>query len=214
MAPKIVNREERRRAIALASVEIFGEKGFEKTRMEDVAKAAGVGKGTIYEYFKTKDELLEGAAMMLFADMSGALMPDMEGEQSSTEILVSMLEQSIAAVKSYIFAYRFLLEYMIHDSRSDCEHSFMQEMLTGYREWLSMLLKRGVERGEFRSDLDTYAAASSIAAWVDGAVFHWYTLPDTVNLETMGQLYIELIVNGLKPRNTEQKEASDEGQTL
>lgn len=209
MSPKIVDREEKQRAIALASVEIFGEKGFERTRMEDVAKAAGIGKGTVYEYFKTKDELMEGAVMALFADMVGELMPDINSESSATEILTSTLENSLASIKAYLFAYRFLLEYMIHDSRSECRHSFLTEMLSGYRQWLSELLQRGMATGEFRSDLDTASAAASIAAWVDGAVFHWYTLPD-VSLESMGELFIELIINGLKPRTSETKETSDE----
>ncbi len=200
MSPKIVDKEEKQRAIALASVDVFGEKGFERTRMEDVAKAAGVGKGTIYEYFKNKDELMEGAVAFLFADMAASLMPDDASKQSAIEMLTDMLQKAVASIKSYLFAYRFLLEYMIHTSRKDPSKSFMGDILRGYRQWLSEVLRKGISDGEFRSDLDTDAAAAAIAAWVDGAVFHWYTLPDTVSLETMGDLFIEMTINGLRTR--------------
>jgi len=207
LAPKIVDREERQRAIALTSVEIFGEKGFERTRMADVAKAAGIGKGTIYEYFKTKDDLMEGAVMALFADMADGLMPDMDADKSAAEILVAMLEMTFESIKAVAFAYRFFLEYMIHNSRQSDASPFLAEILNGYRQWLSTLLQRGIEAGEFRADLDTYATAAAIAAWVDGAVFHWFTLPDTVSLETMGQMFIETTLNGLRPRPTDDEEA-------
>ena len=201
MSPKIVDKEQKKKDIALASIEIFSEKGFEKTRMEDVAKAAGVGKGTIYEYFQTKDELMEFAVASLFEGMAGDLMPNAEAPVSATELLISMLEKSVEAIKQIGFAYRFFLEYMIRISRKDAMETFIGEMLTEYRCFLAGLLRQGMETGEFRKDIDPFETAASIAAWVDGAVFHWYTLPNTVSLEVMGKRFIDTILVGLRPRS-------------
>lgn len=198
MAPKIVNKEEKQRAIALASIDIFGEKGFDRTRMEDVAKAAGVGKGTIYEYFKTKDELMEGAVEALFVDMEGSLMPSFDEDASPSDILVLMLEKTIASVKQVGFAYRFFLEYMIHISRKDQSSTFMANVLTGYRYFLCNLIEQGMAVGEFRDDLEPMETAAALAAWVDGAIFHWYLLPDTVSFEAMGKRFIDATLNGLR----------------
>ena len=62
MSPKIVDRDLRRREIAMAALEVFAEHGFEATSISQIAAAAGVGKGTIYLYFATKAELTVEAA--------------------------------------------------------------------------------------------------------------------------------------------------------
>src|SRR5210317_353696 len=50
-------KQQTRKAIIDAAVKLFTEKGFEQTSMDELARAAGVGKGTIYGYFKAKEEI-------------------------------------------------------------------------------------------------------------------------------------------------------------
>ncbi len=50
-------KAETRRAITAAAVELFSEKGYEKTSIEDIARVAKIGKATVYTYFSTKDEI-------------------------------------------------------------------------------------------------------------------------------------------------------------
>ena len=51
-------KQQTRKAIMQAAITLFSEKGFEKTSIEELAKAAGIGKGTIYGYFQTKSDIL------------------------------------------------------------------------------------------------------------------------------------------------------------
>ena len=55
---KIVNKEEKRNIIVLASIKLFSQKGFQKTSIDEIAKSVGVAKGTIYLYFKNKEEII------------------------------------------------------------------------------------------------------------------------------------------------------------
>lgn len=198
MAPKIVDRDEKRRVIAIASVEIFGSRGFERTRMDDVAKQAGVGKGTLYEYFKNKEELMDGAFQALFVDMMGALMPEQMPDASPTEVLRALTRRSMEAMREMGFAYRFFLEYMLHKSRTG-DTKELADFLQHYREWLAELIRTGIKKGEFRDDVPPFETAAAIAAWIDGAGFHWYTLPDTVSIEEMGDKFIDAILDGIRP---------------
>lgn len=50
-------KRQTRKAILAAAIKLFSEKGFEETRIEELARAAGVGKGTIYGYFRTKQDI-------------------------------------------------------------------------------------------------------------------------------------------------------------
>ena len=55
--PKIVNKEEKKAKILEASIRVFSKKGLNNTKISDIAEYAAIGKGTIYEYFKSKDEI-------------------------------------------------------------------------------------------------------------------------------------------------------------
>ncbi|MHB1486131.1 MAG: TetR/AcrR family transcriptional regulator [Acidimicrobiales bacterium] len=59
MTRQRLSREDRRNKILEAATEVFGRLGFEFTRMEDVAKAAGIAKGLLYKHFSSKDALFE-----------------------------------------------------------------------------------------------------------------------------------------------------------
>jgi AcrR family transcriptional regulator len=52
-------REERRREILEAAGRVFYQQGYDRAKMEDIAKEAGLGKGTLYEYFVSKKHLFE-----------------------------------------------------------------------------------------------------------------------------------------------------------
>ena len=57
MAPKIIDKWAKRAAITQVAAEVFARKGFQGASVDDVAAAAGVSKGSLYSYFKNKEEL-------------------------------------------------------------------------------------------------------------------------------------------------------------
>lgn len=61
MSPKTVDRQSKKKEIGLAAQDHFVQNGFADTSISQIAKAADVGKGTIYEYFQSKDELISFA---------------------------------------------------------------------------------------------------------------------------------------------------------
>ncbi len=67
MAPKIVDREQRHREILTAAFELFVEKGYHKTTLGEIAKAVGIGQGTLYYYFPTKDEIFWGVYNLMMS---------------------------------------------------------------------------------------------------------------------------------------------------
>src|SRR5580704_4327091 len=65
--------ENKRRLIVETAVKLFSEQPFHKVRLDDVAEAAGVGKGTVYIYFKNKEELYYSLVYEGFAEMIDGL---------------------------------------------------------------------------------------------------------------------------------------------
>ena len=78
-----VKTEDKRRRILSAALDCFEERGFAATRMEDIARSAGVAKGTIYNYFKGKEELLhalaEGIAGVMHRNLENVTSSENEG---------------------------------------------------------------------------------------------------------------------------------------
>ncbi|MHB8896588.1 MAG: TetR/AcrR family transcriptional regulator, partial [Candidatus Geothermincolia bacterium] len=66
--PRKVDKEEKAAAIGQAALKVFIKKGYHHTKMADIAGAAGIGKGTVYEYFQDKAEILKS----IFADYYSA----------------------------------------------------------------------------------------------------------------------------------------------
>ncbi|MFQ5541718.1 MAG: TetR/AcrR family transcriptional regulator, partial [Candidatus Binatia bacterium] len=55
--PIIVDKDRKRREILQAAMQVFAREGYHRARIEAVAEEAGIGKGTVYEYFKSKTDL-------------------------------------------------------------------------------------------------------------------------------------------------------------
>src|SRR3984885_7289904 len=121
-SPKSGPRSDKRDRILRAAVKVFAKNGFYATRVSEVAKAAGVADGTIYLYFKSKDELLRS----LFEDRVETLLSFMkaelpkqssapgklrriiemqlgvlEGERDLAEVFTVILRQSTKLLKEY-----------------------------------------------------------------------------------------------------------------
>ena len=73
--PKIVDKKKKANAISDAALKVFRELGYNQTRMVDIAQMAGMGKGTLYEYFKDKAAILQFSFDQYFSVFSkGSLM--------------------------------------------------------------------------------------------------------------------------------------------
>lgn len=96
-----VKTEDKRRRILSAALDCFEERGFAATRMEDIARSAGVAKGTIYNYFKGKEELLhalaEGIAGVMHRNLENVTSSENEGLPLKDRLMkvVAPLIQSI-----------------------------------------------------------------------------------------------------------------------
>jgi AcrR family transcriptional regulator len=84
MTRQRLHRAERREAILDVATEVFGRLGFESTRMDDVAKAAGIAKGLLYKHFSSKDALFQALI-------------DRQGEAYAGELRHSLEDADVAA---------------------------------------------------------------------------------------------------------------------
>ena len=197
MAPKIVDKEAKRRHIARVASKVFGEKGFERTRMEDVARFAGVGKGTLYEYFADKEALMEDSLEVFLGDMEAAAFAALDPERSPLDNLRRLSSATVALMADMSEDYPFFLEYMLHVARTKGEFPVLRRTLHAFRQALSELLSAAAQDGDVRQDVNVEAAAAALAAWFDGAILHWVVLPQGPSLQQMGDSFFDMTLRGL-----------------
>ena len=117
----IVNKEEKRRAIALACSDLLLEKGIGDLTISELARAAGVGKGTIYEYFENKEDIV--------FEIIGTFMVEFE------ETLMGILKEAAGSREKI---YHFLSMLFVDEK--------YRKHLHNYQEYLAISLTNGTEQ--------------------------------------------------------------------
>ncbi len=92
MSPKIVDREQRHREILTAAFELFIEKGYHKTTLGEISRAVGIGQGTLYYYFPTKDEIFWGVYDLMMSHMEAGVQKRIQALETPLEKLEEFLK--------------------------------------------------------------------------------------------------------------------------
>lgn len=141
---------DRRQQILTAAMDVFGHKGFHRAKIEEIAVQAGLGKGTVYEYFRSKEELFEemlrAAGCLYLDDLRHAIAPDDTVRNRLKAMLVANLE--------FINRSRDMARVIAESHPGGMDRNLVAA-ITELRHRLIGLVKgilvEGMERGELRS---------------------------------------------------------------
>jgi AcrR family transcriptional regulator len=144
-------KEARPQELLAAALELFVERGFASTRLEDVAKRAGVSKGTLYLYFENKDELFKAVVRNTILPVLGAA----EGSIASDDVdSASLLRGVMRSWWERIGATKAsgIVKLVMAESNNFPELAcfYRDEVVNRGTKMIATLLERAVERGEFR----------------------------------------------------------------
>ncbi len=129
MAPRRPDPD-KRSAILAAALELFVERGFHGTSVPDVAKAAGVGAGTIYRYFESKEALVNTLYQTWKQRLGEVLLSDMSLDMSARELLKSFWTRYARFAQTYPRVQAFL-ELHHHADYLDAESRAIETRLHG-----------------------------------------------------------------------------------
>ena len=93
--PRIVDKEAKKMEILHAAMQVFAKNGVVKTKIIDIATTAGVGKGTIYEYFRSKEEIFASAYIYFFQMMESMVREGLSKEDDPLKQLELVLSISL-----------------------------------------------------------------------------------------------------------------------
>ena len=150
-------REKRKIAILRAASRVFSLNGFEGAKIDDIAKEAGIGKGTIYEYFKSKQELFDESVSFHREMYLGNIRRTLALDGTFREKFIALARYQTGLVKEHIPVFNMMCNSNIMVREVG---ALILEQNIQIVEMLSILIKDAVRKGELRADLDPEIAAS------------------------------------------------------
>lgn len=201
--PRVVDKEQKKRQIALQAVDVFAERGFEATSISQIAEAVGIGKGTVYEYFESKEDLIAHAMTAWVEQASLAVAGQLEGVDQPALRLRRFAELSMQAFLSDertarigIAMFQALLSGGVPP-----HHELIREMFQGFRKTITDILLDGVSRGDFRPEVarDAEKIAINLTAYLDGIGLHYYMSRSYFDLKEQVGFQIDQLLRGLAP---------------
>lgn len=199
-------KETKKQNILDAAYLLFCENGYKKTKIVDIAAAAGIGKGTVYEYFDSKESLLIEIFSTGIEEYMDKCEKIVQSEGAQTEKLMELIKLESKYTEEN--GTRMMkLSMMILDTSDGLSVGFMTKMNDLWNkkyEFVYQILTKGIDKGEFRK-VNTEIAAISIMGTVGGYLnikYGFSTLPEIVlpldvnNLEIQG--LIEIILKGIQ----------------
>lgn len=146
-----------RKNISMAAEQLFMKKGIENTSMNDIARASGYSKATLYVYFKNKEELVGilvlESMQKLYDYISSALKQSNDTKERYKEICYSLVKYQ----EEYPLYFKMVLETINIDFEStnflpeEKETFLVGEQINGL---LSVFLEDGINKGDFRPDIE------------------------------------------------------------
>lgn len=175
-------KAEKRERILEAAAAVFADQGFVGSTIAHVAKAAGIGKGTVYEYVKSKDELFYEVFNWYTAQFREALamaMPEEVLAMAPPDRLRSLTKGFITLVAESMDIYNLILEFWAASASASKFEDFHESFKQAYedlRGLVAAIIIEGVEKGDFdpATDPEAFAAgyvgsldAFGLQAWFD-----------------------------------------------
>jgi TetR/AcrR family fatty acid metabolism transcriptional regulator len=186
---------DKREAILRAATSVFAEKGYFNSKVADIARAAGVADGTVYLYFKNKDDVLHSIfdrAMEEFIAEGRRELALLEKPEDKLRRIAELHLERLGADRDMAIVFQVELRGSI---------KFMQEFSSaGFAEYLDIIrgtIEDGQKRGAFRSDLKPIVCAKMLYGALDEMVTNWILSNRSYPLEPMAGEVLKVFFGGL-----------------
>ena len=187
---------DKREAILRAAVKVFAQKGFFNSKVADVAKEAGIADGTVYLYFKSKDEILHSVfdrAMEEFISEGKREIADVAEPDKKLRKIAHLHLERLSADRNLAIVFQVELRGST---------KFMEEFSGGgFAEYLDIIrqtIAEGQRQGVFRKDLKPVICAKILYGALDEMVTNWILSKKSYPLAPMADEVLKVFFNGTK----------------
>lgn len=186
---------DKRAAILRAAIKVFARTGYFNSKVADIAGEAGIADGTVYLYFKSKDEILHSIfdrAMEEFIAEGKKELAEIEGSTARLTRIAQLHLEKLGADRDLAIVFQVELRGST---------KFMQEFsAAGFGEYLDIICRTidsGQRAGDFRNDIKPIVAAKILYGSLDEMVTNWVLSQKSYPLAPMADEVLKVFLGGL-----------------
>jgi len=188
----------KRESILRAATRVFARNGYFNSKVADIARAAGVADGTVYLYFKSKEEILhsifdQNMAEALAADRK--LIDKLRDPREKLRRIAALHLERLGADRDLAVVFQVELRGST---------KFMEEFsAAGFAEYLGLLraiFEEGQRTGVFRKGLNAKVAAKIFFGALDEMATNWIISKRSYKLEPMADVVMDVFLNGVSAK--------------
>jgi len=189
---------DKREAILRAAIKVFAQRGYFNSKVADIAKEAGIADGTVYLYFKSKDEILHSIfdrAMEEFIAEGKREIAEIEQADKRLERIAQLHLEKLGADRDLAVVFQVELRGST---------KFMEEFSGGgFAEYLDIIrrtIAEGQKAGIFRADLKPITAAKILYGALDEMVTNWILSKRAYPLAPMADEVLKVFFGGIREK--------------
>jgi TetR/AcrR family fatty acid metabolism transcriptional regulator len=186
---------DKREAILRAAIRVFANNGYFNSKVADIARAAGVADGTVYLYFKSKEEILHSVFDKSMEEAIADGRKRLEAVSDPREKLRRIAQLHLERLG----ADRDLAVVFQVELRGSTK--FMEEFsAAGFAEYLGLIrstIEEGQRAGVFRSELNSKVMAKILFGALDEMATNWILSPRRYKLAPMADQVLDIFLNGV-----------------
>jgi AcrR family transcriptional regulator len=195
--PRIVDKMKKAEAISDAALKVFREHGYNKTRMLDIAQMAGMGKGTLYEYFKDKADILQFAFDQYFTVFSEGIIEAMKEKKKPSEKILSLIDFALQHAAEWENHCAIYVDYFGAARTEERKQFSLSSIYAEMKDILEKLVKEAQSAGEIVEQFDPGAVAELLLSIYDGIILHKIFAGQRINMDVIRKTTMALITQGL-----------------
>ncbi len=198
MAVKNLEKEEKRKLqIGIAAYEVIGNRGYNNFTIEDIANAAGLSKGGVLHYFKSKEDILIYLLEQIYMRIEQNIKKRSEKYRTPERKMKALIISYIATAKRTPAFYTVMVDFWAQipvNERIKAINSKIYERMCGE---IRRIIELGIEEGVFRQ-VNTGDAAYAVLAMVMNTAIHWTFNPVLYNIDHVTRAAMAMVLEYLK----------------
>jgi len=204
MSPKIVDKAVRKKEIIVAAMRIVAKKGIKNVRIDEIAAEAGIGKGTLYEYFTSKEDIFGETMVEFMQQIETAMARKMFRASTPEEKLRALTDAWVEAAENEGGE---VLELLIdvwaeglRRSNPEMIAAFdLKRIYEDFRDLISGIIQDGINSGVFRA-VDPLKSAAVFIGVTDGLVMQWLMDKQNFNLRQHAEILLNIFLQGISQK--------------
>jgi TetR/AcrR family fatty acid metabolism transcriptional regulator len=187
---------EKKRKILNSAIKIFGDKGFQNATIAEIAKEAGVGDATIYEYFKNKEDIL----LAIPVEITKELIPQIHDHMMGIKGALNKLRKFIWWWLNYVEknpGYGSIVLLELKTSKTYVSTEAYQAARNFYQILLD-IIQEGQEEGTIKKEINIYLARSLCVGAMEHIIIRWLLKDRRYSLIQYADELADLLIDSLK----------------